>query len=224
MKQVLLISILVFILIAQVSWGDIPETISYQGVLTDASGTPVADGSYSLTISIYDTETGVAALWSETHSPVTVKSGIFSVILGAGTPPVPLALPFDQQYWLGVRIGTGPELIPRIRFTSSAYSLNARTVADGAVTTVKLADDAVTGSKLADDVVSTAHILGGTIIGDDIANGVLVRSINLLRDDVTLAAGANVTITPGGNTLTISATGTSGWSLTGNAGTNYPHS
>jgi len=39
-----------------------------------------------------------------------------------------------------------------------------------------------------------------------IPNGEVVRSLNTLKDDVTLAAGSNVTITPSGNTLTISAT------------------
>jgi hypothetical protein len=38
-------------------------------------------------------------------------------------------------------------------------------------------------------------------------SGPYVRTLNGLHDDVTLAAGANVTITPSGNTLTIAATG-----------------
>jgi hypothetical protein len=40
-----------------------------------------------------------------------------------------------------------------------------------------------------------------------IANGQVVRSMNGLHDAVTLAAGSNVTLTPSGSTLTISATG-----------------
>jgi hypothetical protein len=43
--------------------------------------------------------------------------------------------------------------------------------------------------------------------------GSYVRTLNGLHDDVTLAAGANVTITPSGNTLTIASTGGSGTSL-----------
>ena len=35
----------------------------------------------------------------------------------------------------------------------------------------------------------------------------MVRSVNGLRDDLTLAAGSNVTITPLGNTLTIASSG-----------------
>lgn len=51
----------------------------------------------------------------------------------------------------------------------------------------------------------------------DVANGSVVKSLNTLKDNVTLAAGANVTISPSGNTLTISSTGPGGnvWSLNG---------
>jgi endosialidase-like protein len=48
----------------------------------------------------------------------------------------------------------------------------------------------------------------------------IVNTLNGLSGAVTLAAGANVSITPSGNTLTIAATGGgSDWSLTGNSGT-----
>jgi hypothetical protein len=51
----------------------------------------------------------------------------------------------------------------------------------------------------------------------DVANGSVVKSLNNLKDDVTLAAGANVTLTPNGNTLIIASSGASGvWSLNGN--------
>jgi len=51
------------------------------------------------------------------------------------------------------------------------------------------------------------------------APGALVTSLNTLKDDITLAAGPNVVITPSGNTLTISSAGTGGsgiWSVNGN--------
>lgn len=53
----------------------------------------------------------------------------------------------------------------------------------------------------------------------DVSNGSVVKSLNNLRDHVTLAAGANVTIAPSGNTLTISSTGVGGntniWNVSG---------
>jgi hypothetical protein len=44
----------------------IPQTVSYQGVLTDGSGTPVVDGSYSVTFKIYTVASGGSEIWSET--------------------------------------------------------------------------------------------------------------------------------------------------------------
>jgi hypothetical protein len=53
----------------------------------------------------------------------------------------------------------------------------------------------------------------------NVVNGSVVKSFNGLKDSVTLAAGANVTITPSGNTLTIASAGAGGssiWSVNGN--------
>jgi hypothetical protein len=47
-----------------------------------------------------------------------------------------------------------------------------------------------------------------------IANGQVVRSVNGVHDNVTLAAGSNVTITPSGSTLTIASSGGGGGGLT----------
>jgi hypothetical protein len=52
------------------------------------------------------------------------------------------------------------------------------------------------------------------------APGAFVTSLNALKDDITLAAGTNVTITPAGNTLTISSAGAGGagiWSVNANS-------
>jgi hypothetical protein len=52
----------------------------------------------------------------------------------------------------------------------------------------------------------------------NVISGSAVKSLNALTDDVTLAAGANVTITPSGNTLTIDSAGAGGsgiWNLNG---------
>ncbi|MDZ7270301.1 MAG: tail fiber domain-containing protein [candidate division KSB1 bacterium] len=181
MKSAFSFAALLVWFVASTAWGQVPQTISYQGVLTDASGAAVADGNYNLSFALYDVANDGTPLWSETQS-VAVSKGIFSAILGRVNP---LALPFDRPYWLGVTVNGGSELIPRIEVTSSAYSLNARTVADSAVTATK------------------------------IANGVVVRSINGLTEDVTLAEGANITITPAGKTLTIAAAGGPGGDITG---------
>ncbi|HEX9656378.1 MAG TPA: hypothetical protein VGB89_05605, partial [Bacteroidota bacterium] len=36
----------------------VPKTLSYQGVLTDTSGTQVPDGQYQVTFNLYDQQSG----------------------------------------------------------------------------------------------------------------------------------------------------------------------
>jgi hypothetical protein len=120
MKRAIYLVALIFVLTVQVSWAQIPKQISYQGVLTDAGGTPVANGTYSLTFTIYDAATGGSALWTETQGAVATASGVFNVILGSVAD---LDIEFDEQYWLGVKVGTGAELVPRTPLTAAPYSL-----------------------------------------------------------------------------------------------------
>lgn len=53
--------------------------------------------------------------------------------------------------------------------------------------------------------VNTIHLANGAVTAPKIANGTVVRSFNGLFDNISLLAGSNITITPAGNTLTISA-------------------
>jgi hypothetical protein len=53
--------------------------------------------------------------------------------------------------------------------------------------------------------VQTIHLANNAVTGAKIANGAVVRSLNGLSDNLQLAAGANITITPAGNTLTVAA-------------------
>lgn len=112
---------LLILLTAQIGWAQIPRTISYQGILTDGAGTPVVDGNYSIVFNLYDVATAGTALWSETQN-VPVTKGMVSAIIGSVTP---INLPFDKQYWLGVTVGTGGELTPRLLLTTAAYGFRA---------------------------------------------------------------------------------------------------
>lgn len=76
-----------------------------------------------------------------------MTNGVFDAVLGSSNP---LNLDFDEKYYLGIAVGSDPEL-GRVELTAASYSLNARTVEDGAVTTAKLADHAVTGGETEDE-------------------------------------------------------------------------
>ncbi len=125
MKRSVIIALSLLVLsqlgLAQVA----PQTISYQGVLKDASGNLVT-GDKDILFTLYDN--AGTEVWSEWHSvvpagnPVTVTDGVFSVILGKNTP---FSTIMDPPYWLGIKIGADPEMTPRVELTSVIYALHA---------------------------------------------------------------------------------------------------
>ncbi len=127
MKRVIILSVLFFMCIMQTSWGQIPQKISYQGILQDTSGIVVHNGDYILTFKLYNVATGGTPLWEEQQT-VAVKNGIFNAILGG---VYPLTLSFNEPYWLGVTVENGDELTPRIELTASPYALNTQSMLDG---------------------------------------------------------------------------------------------
>lgn len=122
-KYALFLGLLALVLLTSTSFGEIPKLLNYQGYLTDASGNPVADDNYSLTFRLYASEGADtnAFLWKETQT-VSVSEGTFNAILGLTTS---LNLGFAQPYWLGIKVGTNPELSPRVRLTSVGYAYRA---------------------------------------------------------------------------------------------------
>ena len=131
--------------------GSISNVISYEGYASDTGGQPLPDGEYTLTFALYTTPAGDSPLWVEVHQSVTIKNGLFQLYLGRGTVANPLDLPFDQPYFLGIRVNNGPEMSPRLELTPTAYSFRAKVadeVPDGSVTTEKLAPLAVTDDKI----------------------------------------------------------------------------
>jgi hypothetical protein len=106
----------------------VPETINYQGYLTNTAGTPV-NGMVQIVFSIYDSPSGKTALWSELQN-VSANDGIYSVILGTGTPILGKlgALSFDQQYYLGIKVGVDIEMEPRQLLSTVPYSFRSQTV------------------------------------------------------------------------------------------------
>ena len=113
---------ILFLILSPVS-AEIPQLISYQGKVTDSGGIPLADGTYSMTFSIYDVSTGGSSLWSSGVSSVSVAGGVFSVLLGQSPQPA-LTLAFDTDYWIETSI-EGDIQSPRMRLGSVGYAYTA---------------------------------------------------------------------------------------------------
>ena len=138
-----------------------------------------------------------------TNSATGVSTGLFTVSLDFGADVFT-----GEARWLeiGVKTNGGAAftvITPRQALTPTPHALYAP-AAGTAATANGVTAGSVTGTGIADDQV--------------------VRSLNNLRDSVTLAPGTNVTLNAAGNVITISAPpGTvvtnAGWGLSGNAGT-----
>ncbi len=115
--------------------------------------------------------------------------GIINTELGS-TEPIPFPI-FFESVWLGITIGSGSELTPRIALTSVPYSFMSMNVPDSSINSAK------------------------------IPAGEVVKSLNGLKDSITLVAGSNITITPSGNDLTISSSGGGTGAISGSGTANY---
>lgn len=128
----LMVLMLLLVSASTIVYAGVPSTISFQGYLTDHTGEPVADGTYTMNFYLFDAQTGGSQLWNADlgeQQTVTVTSGIYNVQLGA-IQPLSSGVFAGGAAWLEVAIyneGTTSweTLVPRQPITSTAFSLKA---------------------------------------------------------------------------------------------------
>jgi hypothetical protein len=97
----------------------VPRDMSYQGILKDSGGDPVADSIYNVTFRIFDAESGGTSEWSEIL-PCTTSAGYFSAVFNN------VNIPFDEDYWLELEVD-GEILAQRQKMTMVGYSARSDT-------------------------------------------------------------------------------------------------
>ncbi|HNR31496.1 MAG TPA: hypothetical protein PKI11_11460 [Candidatus Hydrogenedentes bacterium] len=143
-------------------------TVSYQGMLRDATMSPVPDNTYPMRFSIWDAPTGGNKRWGdEDHPAVPTKNGMFSVFLGSN---VALGNVFATygSLWLQVEANTGGVLEvynPRVPLASVPYAQHAATATSaGNADTLDTLDSSAFA--LLDHNHSAAQITSGTLSTD----------------------------------------------------------
>ncbi len=109
--------------VSTVAFSQIPRQISYQGLLVSPSGVPISNGKHVIKIALYDLPGAPIDIYNESIETQT-NNGLFSVIIG-GQTPIPMAIDFSKQYWLGISVDGGAEMVPRTALTSVPYALHA---------------------------------------------------------------------------------------------------
>ncbi len=111
------------------------QQISLSASLFDNENHLVTNGTYQVRFGIYSTDRTTvdpypsnadagSLLWEETQE-VVVKGGVFRVFLGSVTP-LPSTLNFETgNYYVGIRIGTDSEMVPRKKLGSVPRAINS---------------------------------------------------------------------------------------------------
>jgi len=128
---------------------DVPHAISYQGLLGDSLGHPVADGQYTVIMRLYGDAQGTQKAWQDTFT-VAVQNGVFNVFLGNGAVPLPDANVMSTPLWLSMQVAGQNEMKPLTQLSSSPYALG---IANNSVTTAKIQDNAITAEKIGTNYV-----------------------------------------------------------------------
>ncbi len=205
-----ILTILLMALATTVMAADPPNSIVYQGRLADTSGTPIT-ATVNVQFSIYSAPSGGTAWWDSTYSITPNTNGLFTQDVG----PIPTSVFTGIKLYLGIKVGSDPEMTPRQVMTSAPYSFQSLTlapnsvtnitIATGAVSNTKLASGAVSEIKLAGNAVTTSKIASGAVSNSDLATnavtGVKVLNSSLTRSDIADEPGIVREMGPGGLTI-----------------------
>lgn len=120
---------------------NVPERMTYQGVLVDADGVALGQSSpenYDVVFAIYEEKNGGLPIWGEQQT-VTVDKGYFSVLLGEGAaaagitnPPISRAFVGEShERYIGITVkgigqgGTDLDILPRLQLVTSPFAFKA---------------------------------------------------------------------------------------------------
>ena len=121
--------------------------VPFQGTLTDDEGQPL-NGQMEMTFRLYNVPDGGTPVWEETYqgnNAVPVENGLFQVNLGS-LNPIPADVWQTPPLYLGVQVGSDPEMTPRPVIGSVPYALH---VATNAVSSASVIDGSLTRNDFA---------------------------------------------------------------------------
>ncbi len=163
--------VLLCLLLVSTVLGQVPRTVSYQGVLTDSLGYPKPDSTYELAFRLFSSEDGTGLLWMEQKS-LEVRRGLFHTVLG-DMIPFPDSMRFDTPYWLGVQLASQSAITKPFPLTAAGYSLYSLRSDTAMVAKTSPVQAFVDSARIAGSVpaLSSLEVTGSAHIGDTIMAG-----------------------------------------------------
>lgn len=139
---------------------DIPATFNYQGFMRNPDGS-LMNGTYTLTAKIYTAPVAGSALYTETFPSVSVRDGLFNIVLGSNPQGQNLPAVFSTApRYIGIALGEEAELIPRQRVHGvpwALYATNAIT-ATHATNATNATNFTASGTITATNIAWTGHL------------------------------------------------------------------
>ena len=120
LMRTLLVTVLLLAVICPAFAQGVPDAITYQGQLTNASGQPVSNGTYQVVFKFFGVVSGGIPLWTSPDIWVTTTGGTFT----ARIEGVPASVFAGSDVWLETVVA-GQTLAPRVKFTSVPYAIRA---------------------------------------------------------------------------------------------------
>lgn len=77
---------LLFLFIGAIAYSQVPQGFNYQAIYRDAQGNPIAEQNVTVQFTIINGSINGATVYSETQSAQTNQFGLFTLVIGQGTP------------------------------------------------------------------------------------------------------------------------------------------
>jgi hypothetical protein len=110
-------SLLLFIVAVAPVSAQAPDSLSFQGFVTDPGGIPIDTPGVTVIFTLYE---GSAPVWSETQPSIAIVGGVFNVLLGSVMPLDTVR--FNRPLSLGIKVGDDSEISPRTALAAAAYA------------------------------------------------------------------------------------------------------
>jgi hypothetical protein len=201
MCAVVLFTVHAFTVQAQTGSTDNQRTVVKNGVV-QAAGGPNLPVFGAGTVGQLSKWTGLTSTNSFLGDSIITETKLGNIGIGTTTPGSKLTIAGT------IETTSGGVMFPdgTLQTTAGLSSVIHDTTLTGngtAASPLGIATAGVGTNQLADNAVTTPKIADGAVVATKIAPATVVRSLNGLSDNVALAAGPGITLTPVGNTLTI---------------------